>query len=80
MSHFQISTGAELERARDKFPPIHSLHEGYAVLKEEVDELWDEIKSKTVDQERVFEELVQIAAMAQRIAEDCLINGRGGKP
>jgi hypothetical protein len=36
---------AELARARAKFPrPQASAHEGYAVLAEEVDELWDEIK------------------------------------
>lgn len=34
----------ELERAREKFPkPTNSTHEGFAVLKEEIDELDEEI-------------------------------------
>jgi hypothetical protein len=34
----------ELERAREKFPkPTNSPHEGFAVLKEEIDELDEEI-------------------------------------
>jgi len=34
----------ELAKAEKKFPGFNSAHEGYAVLLEEVDELWDEIK------------------------------------
>ena len=32
---------AELERAERAFPPFNSPHEGYAVIAEELDELWD---------------------------------------
>jgi len=35
---------AELESAESKFAPFNSSHEGYAVLLEEVDELWDVVK------------------------------------
>jgi hypothetical protein len=35
---------AELERAEAKFAPFNSAHEGYAVMLEEVEELWDVIK------------------------------------
>jgi len=66
---FDELVAGELARARDKFPPINSVHEGYAVLLEEVDELWDEIK-KGGPPHRALAELVQIAAMAQRLAED----------
>lgn len=34
----------ELERAEAKFGPFNSSHEGYAVLLNEVDELWDVVK------------------------------------
>jgi hypothetical protein len=34
----------ELERAESKFAPFNSSHEGYAVLLEEVDELWEIVK------------------------------------
>jgi len=36
----------ELNDARMAFPNFHSYHEGYAVLKEEVDELWDASNKK----------------------------------
>lgn len=53
----------ELERANTKYQPLfHSTHEGFAVLKEEVDELWEEVKNN--DQKRAKEEALQVAAMA----------------
>lgn len=63
----------ELAQARRKHPdPVLSLHEGYAILAEEVDELWDLVRQRTQRRSgaAVLEELVQVAAMAQRIAED----------
>lgn len=62
----------ELVRARKEHSPITSLHEGYAILLEEVDELWTEIKTHDIDKERVLSELIQVSAMAERIATDCL--------
>lgn len=43
-------------------------HEFFAILKEEVDELWDEIKADAPT-ERVLQELTQVAAMCFRYAE-----------
>lgn len=62
----------ELYRARAKFPrPESSAHEGYAVLAEEVDELWDEVKGHSPNRkDRMREECIQIAAMAIRFIED----------
>ena len=62
----------ELVGAVDKFPPFNSAHEGFAVLKEEVDELWDEVKRKKSmrsDTEMQYE-ATQIAAMAVRFIID----------
>jgi hypothetical protein len=74
-SKFAALVESELGRARTKFPrPQNGFHEGYAVLKEEVDEFWDMVKSdkRKTEEGRVamLAELVQIAAMAQRTAED----------
>lgn len=54
-------------------PKFHSTHEGYAVLKKEVDELWDEIKtSKGFDRANLFmvNEAIQVAAMAIKFVEN----------
>ena len=62
----------ELNDARQKYPEFNSAHEGYAVLKEEVDELWDEIKKKPRerDWDLIRDEATQVAAMAIRLIED----------
>jgi NTP pyrophosphatase (non-canonical NTP hydrolase) len=63
----------ELTRAMCAFPSFHSAHEGYAVLLEEVDELWDEVKKKqgTRDRAKLRKEAIQVAAMALRFALEC---------
>lgn len=62
----------EIEAATSKFPPMNSAHEGFAVLKEEVDELWDHVKVKQGERdiEAMRKEAIQIAAMAIRFATD----------
>ncbi len=55
---------AEVERTIKRFPPFNSSHEGYAVIAEELDELWDDVKANRVSLAR--EEAVQVAAMAIR--------------
>lgn len=64
----------ELQRACEKHPPLHSLHEAYAVILEEVDELKAEVWKQTHarDLQALHAELVQIAAMCARTAQDCL--------
>ena len=60
---------AELETACDVFSDMHSSHEGYAIIKEEMDELWDEVKSKSDPQwhnDRMRREAMHVAAMAIR--------------
>lgn len=58
----------EALRARDKFPAFNSTHEGYAVLAEEVDELWDDVKANRV--EAAIVEATQVGAMAIRFIAD----------
>lgn len=59
----------ELARARGKFPDFNSPHEGYAVLLEEVDELWEAVKFGTPDE--AADEAIQVAAMGLRFLTDC---------
>ncbi len=59
---------AELTQARQKHPDFHSSHEGYAVILEEVEELWDAIKAN--DHVHASYEAVQVAAMALRFLTD----------
>ena len=58
----------ELLRACEKFDPMASPHEGYAVIAEEVDEMWQEVKHGT--RERAVEEAIQVAAMGARFVMD----------
>ncbi len=62
----------ELSTAQRAFPPMNSYHEGYAILLEEVDELWAEIKPKPArrDKDAIRREAVQVAAMALRFLHD----------
>ena len=63
----------ELNKIRKTHGDIHSLHEGLGVLFEEFDEFKAEVwkKEQNRSKEHLREELVQIAAVALRIATDC---------
>jgi NTP pyrophosphatase (non-canonical NTP hydrolase) len=61
----------EYEKAARQWPAMQSAHEGYAVILEELDELWDEVKAQRLGLMR--DEAVQVAAMAMRFVIDvCL--------
>lgn len=55
----------EFNRASEKFDSFNSSHEGYAVLLEEVDELWEAIKCNE-NKTQLRAEAKQVAAMALR--------------
>jgi hypothetical protein len=66
----------ELASAREKYPPRTSIHEGYAIIKEELDELWDEVrasKNMKATSDMAYE-CIQIAAMSIRFIEDLYID------
>lgn len=59
---------AEYIRATSKFGAFASTHEGYAVILEELDEAWSEIKANATG--RAIEEMIQVGAMALRFVVD----------
>jgi hypothetical protein len=65
----------ELDRASSLYPNFSSAHEGYAVLLEEFDELWNAIKlnQKTRPERagRIREEAIHVAAMSLKFLRDC---------
>jgi len=76
MHNFRTMVDAELTRLRRKHD-IGNFHEGWALIYEEVDELWEEVRKKNGHRSRKnsLRELVQIAALAQRMAEDLNLLG-----
>ena len=62
VSLYKDVIGHEYERARERYKPFNSAHEGYAVLLEEVDEMWEAIKKNDLIGAR--KEAIQVAAMA----------------
>lgn len=74
MIGFPALVEMELAEARRGHKPQNSAHEGYAVLLEEMDELWEEVRKRRHSRSafKMLGELVQIGAMAQRMAEDVL--------
>lgn len=60
----------ELETATRRFDGFHSPHEGWAVIKEELDELWEHVRANTGRDRDAMVECVQIATMALRYVYD----------
>jgi hypothetical protein len=79
---FKEMVKEELASARVKYSDQRSFHEGYAVILEELDEFWDEVKRypRTHNTTTMLRELVQIGAMAQRTAEDAGLISREDDP
>lgn len=65
----------EAMSARFRFAPFNSSHEGYAVLAEELDELWDDVKANDI--EHSIAEAVQVGAMALRYIADMRMKLKG---
>lgn len=66
----QAAVGRELGEACRKHGRFASAHEGYAVILEEMDELWEVVKERQPSTTRMREEAIQVAAMAQRFILD----------
>lgn len=60
----------EFGRATARFPSFSSGHEGKAVIEEELDELWEEIRANRPSGAPATREAIQVAAMAMRYVFD----------
>lgn len=60
----------EYKSASEVYAPMNSPHEGYAIIKEELEELWDEIRRREPDVTKLRKEATQVAAMALRFILD----------
>jgi hypothetical protein len=70
---------AEVKRAMSLHPPMHSAHEAFAVIVEELEEFWEDVKinpkklsegQRTERLEHMRGELTQTAAMCLRALVD----------
>lgn len=71
----------EVTNAIENWPAMNSAHEGYAVLLEEVEELWAHVKTnqKRRNIAEMKKEAIQVAAMALRFAYEVCDEERGRK-
>ena len=60
---------ARMEKARDRYGPYTSSHEGYGVIAEEMAELLTAIRSN--DMNAIYREACDVAAAAAKLAMDC---------
>jgi hypothetical protein len=75
-SSFPKLVSDELSRARSIHRDMASMHEAYAIVLEAVDELKAEVwgKRSQHNHRQAVRDLVQVAAMCQRFAEDVLLS------
>lgn len=68
----------EMRRARRKYPECPSIEHALYVLKREMAEVEEVVRSGSGkwDLEHMYEEVVQVAAMAGRLATEALHNAR----
>lgn len=72
MHTFQTLVKDEVAACRSRGRKCHSWHEAYGLLLEEFDEFWEEVRKRNSKRDRAnaLRELVQIASLCQRAAED----------
>lgn len=71
----------EVDYAVTMYPAFNSAHEGFSVMNEEVDELWDHVKVKQGRRNvaEMKKEALQVAAMAIRFAYDICATDEAGQ-
>jgi len=67
MQHIKNLIIQELDEAREKFPPNHSPHEGYAVLLEEIEELQEDMNSLQDQNQHLWNAIKTNSHVAQSV-------------
>jgi hypothetical protein len=77
MNKILTDVATEIQRAMRLHGPLASAHEAYAVLVEEMDEFWDEVKKRSENRDKLAmrTELIQIEEMACRAIHDLGLPG-----
>lgn len=70
LEHVLSKVGSEVIRAQAKHAPINTVHEGYAVMLEELDEYWDACREQVPNIRQAHHEAIHVAAMAVRTILD----------
>ncbi|MCP4900032.1 MAG: hypothetical protein GY906_23940 [bacterium] len=72
MAQVGAEAADECIRASKIHAPFNSSHEAYAVISEELDEFWEQVRLRRQSRspERMRKELIQVAAMAIRAVCD----------
>lgn len=72
LAQLAADAARECNRAQGLHSPMNSAHEAYAVILEELDEFWEEVRKKKEarNHPKMRQELRQIAAMAIRAIHD----------
>lgn len=63
-----------IKDAESKYSEYNSYHEGFAIIAEEVDELWDEVKEKEHNRLKLYNEAMHVACTAIRFMKLCKRN------
>ena len=71
MMNIEKDVKDEIRKAESKFAEYNSYHEGYAIIAEELDELWDLVKTKGHAPKEHYDEAKQIACTAIRYMKMC---------
>jgi hypothetical protein len=66
LARIEVLVEREIHKAMEKHESMHSPHEAYAVILEELDEFWEEVKKQKPSNANMRVELTQVAAMAMR--------------
>ena len=78
--NIEIDIKNQIKKAESKFSEYNSIHEGYGIIKEEFDELWDEIKKKEPNQLKMYTEASHVACTAIRFMKMIKQNYKGVLP